>query len=940
MRVSRILAATVAALTLASCAADSVPIAPAAQMPPQILSSAGDSAASPLSKTGAPSLGESPALTEDAVVRASDPLAGSGTVIAIIDTGFDLTHAAFTLPDGAEETIVQSDRFTDIIYETNAASLAVDATGSTDVLDTFYRTAKVPFAFDYANHDTDVSGGNDAHGTHVAALAAANKTDKTLAGAAPGAQLLLMKVFSDDGETCREIDLVYALEDAVRLGADVINLSLGTLSLSENSLAMERVASTIRYAQSEGVVVVCAAGNDGISGIGGLHSDTMRADNPDTALTSEPAILAETLAVGASANTVVYAPSLIAKNKEISYTTSQECEEGLVPSLTAALGGREIPLVHVPGVGTENDFAKIDCAGKIALVSRGVISFEEKINHAEAAGALAVIVYNTKDASAIIMTVGGASLPAVSVSYEDGVYLASLDGDTVRVPAAAEQFSVSDGASGTADFSSRGPTASLNLAPDLVATGEDVLSAVPGGYGVMSGTSMAAPQITGLAASYIALYGDRFAKEERAEAAYAAIMSAAAVLTDAAGVPISPRAQGAGCLSAGADVRTMTVTAVGADGKARLSLGSDLLTGADSFSFTVTVKNHGTDTETLLPALSVITEGAEEKDGVWYTTNTAAAVPASVSFDHESLTLGAGETATLTVTITPDKAFLAENAEIWTNGFFLEGFLTLSRADGTHRASVPYFGFCGDWNDAPMLDGGDWDGFESFYGGQLLYLRNDRGTMRPAGSDSSLFAFSPNGDGAGESVFWQVYPLRHISRMLVTVTDADGNPVYNASRGSTSKTYVSDDGLTYAQIPLWNGTDGENDKYFFPDGKYEVHITLYSYSGGVQTVDIPLSIDTVLPTLKLDREEDRLYAEAHDGEMLYSLRIFLPNTDVSEALENPYLLDETITDTKETLTLTAEIPAGTEYVYVRAEDCAGNVTTVRYYLDETEAGER
>lgn len=933
MSVTRILAAILAALTLASCAAQSVSDAPALPMPPAISSSASGSAASPLSEAGAHSLGAYPSVP-DSVLRAGDPLAGDGTVIAVIDTGFDLTHEAFAMPDGAKERIA-ADGFVDFIYDTNAASLAANAYGSTDILPDLYRTEKIPLAFDYAGRDTDVSGGNDAHGTHVAALAAAFSEGGKLTGAAPAAQLLLMKVFADDGTTCRETDIVSAVEDAVRLGADVINLSLGTLSLSEDFLAMETLARTLRYAESEGVVIVCAVGNDGFSGIGGLHSDTMRADNPDTALVSEPAILPETIAVGAATNTVEYAPTLIAGDREITYTTSLECEEGKVPSFTAVLGGRELPLAHVDGVGTKADFAAVDCAGKIVLVRRGEISFEEKITNAEKAGALGVIVYNTKGAAAIVMTVGDAKLPAVSVTYEDGAYLASLAGESVRIPAAADQFSPVKSPVSAADFSSRGPTDSLTLAPDLLAPGTDVLSAVPGGYGVLSGTSMASPQIAGLAASYLSLYGDQYEKEERAAAVRAALMSSAAVLTDEDGVPVSPRAQGAGLIAKGVSAADMTVSVLSQNGMARVSLGGDMLDKTGIFSFTVTVHNHGRNPETLTPHLSVITEGAEEKDGVWYTTNTSVRVPAAVTFDTDSLTVAPGASEALTVTVTPDPDFLSENGRIWENGFFLEGFLTLVNADGDPAASIPYVGFCGDFTAAPILDGGDWDGFESFYGGQFLYLRNDRGTMRPAGSASSLFAFSPNGDGAGERVFFRIYPLRHISRVLISVTDADGESVYTSSHGSAPKTYMSDDGLTYAELFLWDGTDGDNDRYHFPDGQYTVTAVFYSYTGAVQTLEIPLSVDTAAPTLTVTGEDGVLEAEAADGEMLYSLRIYAPNT---ENIENPYLLDTSVTETKKTLHLRTKIPAEAEYVYVRAEDCAGNVTIVRYYPESGKEG--
>ena len=878
---------------------------------------------------------------EDAVFRSTDPMAGEGTVIAIIDTGFDVSHPAFALPEGAVETI-GAEGFADFVWETNAAGLLYKETGESDGASAMYCSRKIPFMFDYAERDTDVGSGKRDHGTHVAALAAGGGvTDETLPGAAPAAQLLLMKVFGDDGKSCRESDLVMAVEDAVRLGADVINLSLGAPAAAASDASMVRLALSIREAERAGVLVVCAAGNDGVSGAEGVHSDSMRADNPDTGLPNEPAILPETLAVGAAQNAVYYARFLTVDDRRILYREASEAGD-TAPSFFETLGGGKYEFSAVPGVGTAEDFESVNVEGKIAVVLRGEISFAEKTENAALSGAVGIVICNNESGTDILMTVGEAAIPAVSVSFEDGAYLIKKSEGTLTAPDAAEFERVEERA--VSAFSSWGPSADLALLPDLVAVGSDVASAIPGGYEVMSGTSMAAPQITGIAAAYIAENGDLLSRMEKADIAdhvRAVLTSCAVPLTDGAGVPLSPRAQGAGNLDCRADVSAMTLTLTDRGGGGYVSLGEELFTEADAVSFDAAVTNFGTEPVTLTFKAEVITEDSFEKDGVRYTTYTPVRVPCTVDVSEGTLTLAPGETKTVSVSIAPDRAFLEAHASIFKNGFFLEGYLTATLPDGTHGASVPYFGFVGDWEAAPMLDTGDFDGGESYYGGQHLYLSGPFSKERIVSEDSEYFAFSPNGGGVSDSISYRLFPLRDIDRCQVTVRDASGEILYESAGTDVPKSYVTDGGLTYFVLRLWDGTDGWNDRCFFPDGDYTARITAYSHTDAVQTVEIPLSIDTEAPTLSVKHAGGKITAEATDGHMLYSFKIYLKNPAYNA--DDPwsgeeYLVSEEILGPADTLSLTAAF-GDAEYLYVRAEDFAGNVTIVRAYADSKTNGE-
>ena len=99
------------------------------------------------------------------------------------------------------------------------------------------------------------------------------------------------------------------------------------------------------------------------------------------------------------------------------------------------------------------------------------------------------------------------------------------------------------------DFSSWGATPDLQLYPDITAHGGDITSAVLGGYGVFSGTSMATPNIAGITTlirqHLVESYPD-LGKVEINELLYRLMMSTATIADNEDGNPYSPRKQGAG----------------------------------------------------------------------------------------------------------------------------------------------------------------------------------------------------------------------------------------------------------------------------------------------------------------------------------------------------------------------------------------------------------
>ena len=194
-----------------------------------------------------------PASEEAAAGSTMQPLAqsqaGQGQVIAVIDTGIDLSHEAMALDDPSAVKLTREQ-----------AGALIESIGYGQ-----YHSDKIPFYYNYADGSTAMlDQTNQQHGMHVAGICAGNSD--TLQGIAPQAQILAMRVFGEGSQAAPDYAVVAAVEDAVRLGADVINLSLGS-SFGFSSLGSEAYQEAVAAARERGILVVAAAGNDGRSDV-------------------------------------------------------------------------------------------------------------------------------------------------------------------------------------------------------------------------------------------------------------------------------------------------------------------------------------------------------------------------------------------------------------------------------------------------------------------------------------------------------------------------------------------------------------------------------------------------------------------------------------------------------------------------------------------------
>lgn len=563
---------------------------------------------------------------------------GKGMKIAIIDTGLDMNHQNFAaLPDSAlTDTSLTRDDVSGVLKTLNAYRRYEGLTA-----DDLYRNTKVAFGYNYVDDSLDVTHDQDKqgdHGTHVAGIAAANKVSQSeVVGVAPDAQLLVMKVFGQKGGAYTQ-DWVAALEDAMLLGADVVNMSLGadagfTTDADWVNEVFNRVADT-------GTVLCISAGNAYTSGYGNAFGHNANlTSNPDNAVLGTPGAYANALSVASVENVFTMSDYItVGDNHKIAYINGASGTNQ--PFNT--LAGTPYQVVAVPGSGSAEDFAQVDVKGKIALVQRGVIAFTEKYDNAQKAGAVGCLIYNNQ-AGTITMDLSQSksTIPCASLTMADGAYLLSaLEADVnTTVSVGAEQTLIaSDTAYQMSDFSSWGVTPSLTLEPDLTAPGGNIYSTTDKGtYGLMSGTSMASPNLAGISAlvkQYVtAQEGLGYADGAKTNSLVRALMmstSTPLVYQHQDGLYYSPRKQGSGLANAYGSVTTKAYLTVDGKDVPKVELGDDAgKAGTYDYSFHVT--NFGTTP--LFYDLSTVaqTEGVTQADGRTFMSGAPKALEAATA---------------------------------------------------------------------------------------------------------------------------------------------------------------------------------------------------------------------------------------------------------------------------------------------------------------------
>lgn len=640
-----------------------------------------------------PQMVQSHKLTQSKYVNEQLGYKGEGLVVAIIDTGIDPSHKDFTIdPDAQPLAQLQPGLVSDLILNNSLKGQ--------------YHTLKVPYGYNYMDQNQvilDLGPDASMHGMHVAGTVAANGE---LQGVAPNAQVLAMKVFGNDPDypsTYGDV-LIAAIDDAIMLGADVMNMSLGSTASFVDREDPEQHAIT--RAVENGILMSISAGN---SAFFGNAYDLPYATNPDIGVVGSPGLVSESLQVASVDNI-------------LPLFTHQISVDGLTSDLFGygkddwQDGSYELVAIGGTKLGVEDsDYEGIDVTGKVVLVSRGGYSFYAKTQAAAAHGAAAIIVYNNDPSRSIYFDQGGWDIPFLLTNV-DGQALEALIAATpegVLDINVATTLTRDDPNSGSiSSFSSWGTTPDLSFKPDIAAPGGNIYSTLNNNqYGFMSGTSMAAPHAAGGAALVLQRLNNTtdFAnfyhtQEEKVKLAKAIMMNTARPVADTEywfgpsedGVVdlttlTSPRSQGAGSM----DLRSAILTDVVVLVKDTLDASFNAGEVTDGFEFTLTAYNQGTTDAEF--GINTFLQTNMEDDGynmldpmlLW-----GAEVSVTVNgLPVEYINVPAGGALDIRVAVDLDGAYLADTDKLFfdafPNGNFVEGFVFLYTREDSVFGSVP-----------------------------------------------------------------------------------------------------------------------------------------------------------------------------------------------------------------------------------------------------------
>ena len=888
---------------------------------------------------------------------------GKGTVTAILDTGIDVNHDAFqNAPADARLTLADIEKL--------VASGELRATATADEL---YYSAKIPFGFNYTTGEPDVKD-TQGHGTHVSGSVGGSCDAFT--GVAPDTQIVFMKVFNDNGGGATDDVIFSALEDAVLLGVDTINMSLGTPSgfTSENEIT-DRVYTKVMEA---GINLMVSAGNETSATNNATATNLPLVTNPDNAITGSPSTYYASMGVASVNEHSEYMTYILSGDLQLVYTDANvETEMDFV----AKFDGQTLEYVVVPGFGVAEDFAGLDLTGKIALVARGGgVAFTDKEANSAAAGAIGMIVYDNAEGDLIYMQ-GNGLIPMVFISKADGEAMVAQENKTISVSQDFKLFAPTPDGGLMSGFSSIGVAPDMTLKPEITAPGGYVYSSMPGNtYASMNGTSMASPHMAGAASVMRQYINEAFPDLSDTEAQSlinTLLMNTAVPVIDEYGVAYTPRKQGAGLAQVNAAINTGAYVTVDGCYRPKAQLGDS---AGGYFSKEVTLTLHSISDTDLTYKMSAIPLTAQDEtiiqDGMRYKCISpyCRVMPEEeflVTFSKDTVTVPAGGTATVTV-----KLRLTQEGEDalknFTNGTFLEGFIVLESQDTDIDLSIPYLGFYGDWGKPPVFDGNVYEGEEvsvwpssmamfdistgnGFFLGTNIYAEAEN-------YDAAKIAVSREMLAAGYRPFSMLGLLRAPKTLSYTITDANGTPLelYDEAYGYISRGtrytvnnviksfyYTAGDYVNYEMGPMYYGwapiatLDGIMYSWL-DDGQYYINATATvdgtDSAAGTQTISFPITIDSEKPKLlshKFEMVDGMPYVtvEMTDNQYIMAFQIVSPDGMSAFTPAIPLEEEEPGTTNSFTFAVDRALEAGYTSALVVIYDYALNDTTVEIPLN-------
>lgn len=353
------------------------------------------------------------------------------------------------------------------------------------------------------------------HGSHVAGIIAA---DGELKGVAPDAEVYAYRALGPGGMGT-SVQVIAAMEQAVKDGMDVMNLSLGNAVNGPDYPTSKAVNKAVDL----GVAVVIANGNSG----------------PEHWTVGAPATASKALAVGAAST-----------REQLPYLYDGKTDKRIL--LKRLPGSIPWNLDKTYPVTAESVYSN-QVSGKIVLIRRSGESLYEQARIAEQNGAVGVVAFHAPEEVEEYMenSPEPLSIPIAQVSSDAGAWLIQKQAaEPYPMETVYEEIDTK-----AATFSSRGPvTVNWQIKPDVLAPGTNILSTIPGGYQALQGTSMAAPHAAGVIALMKEAHPDW-----PVEKIFSALKTTATRAEADDGTPLAPIVQGMGNVNPKEAIGTGTI---------------------------------------------------------------------------------------------------------------------------------------------------------------------------------------------------------------------------------------------------------------------------------------------------------------------------------------------------------------------------------------------
>ncbi|MGM9988130.1 MAG: S8 family serine peptidase [Bacillaceae bacterium] len=778
---------------------------------------------------------------------------GEGMVVSVIDTGIDPSHKDFVLSPETKEKLTKG---------------SVNKVIKDSSLKGKFYTEKVPYGYNYFDQNNtilDLGPEASEHGMHVAGTVAANGDKDGVKGVAPEAQVLAMKVFSNDPKFPSTYSDIYlaAIDESIALGADVLNMSLGSAASFYDSKSPEDLAIT--RAVKNGIVCAVSAGNAGYSSYG---YDLPTYENPDIGLVGAPGLNADTIQVAASGNTAyLYEHKLTSPTLNMSGFGIDSWEKLKNPQLI---------MLSENALGKVGEYQGKDVKGKVVVVKRGDISFNEKTLNALAAGAAGIIVID-HGSGIFYKDQGGWGIPFMHITKADGEKLINaLKANEKNFTVSLTNKQESEEMGRMTDFTSWGTTPSLQLKPEITAPGGNIYSTLQDDkYGLMSGTSMAAPHVAGGSAlvQQFLQTDKRFKNmnvKKRTELAKTLLMNTAKIIDDLNGQPFSPRRQGAGMMQTYSAVTTPVYLVNETTGKPKFEFGEFK---DKKLTFNVKATNTSTKNATYNVNTRVLADSFQlEGDTVYNPMISYDLKDAKIS-GPKTVTIPAGGTKSFTITVDLKNAKVQgydanKNLKFkpLEKNAFVEGFVTLSDGKKVNPTlSLPYVGFYGEWDEPEIVDGLSGEKNDYFVGSKFDKDFSDFKTNKDGKTyyvspvtynNQKVYPISPNGDGLYDDIMPYLSFLRNAKEVQYNILNSNKELIRKVQvENDVRKSYTNGNPLQY--IPFKSKVaatwDGKSNMETVKDGLYyyEVKSIVDYKDSNYQSKKIPILVDTTGPEVKV-----------------------------------------------------------------------------------------